>query len=588
MKQMTPAASRSDLTRRWLLGYCERGAGVRSAVVLLGSEQGLNETVHWPDSPTANAPLMSAARAAIKRGSAIALIPPVGTSDGPGRILSLPLAGDHGMFGAVAVAVQAEPADSDEALLHNLKGAAAPLVGMLQASSAPQQQADSAGLLHLQAQLLGPQPLEQAASALASALVSTLDFERVTLGLIRRHELSVVALSHSAEFAPHQGLIRTLAGAMQEAIDQDVSIVYPPPPEMPPRIVQAHAELAAQGQDSVLSIPLINAGETIGALCFERRAAIATGTVHAIEQLACMLAPLIDLKQRAEQPWHVRAGSALRDGWGGRSQRARRLGWLAGLGAALLLAVAPLTHRIGAPARLEGAVQRVLAAPADGYLHAVHVRPGDEVKVGQLLVELAQQDLLLLARKWEAELTQHENSAAAALARADRAQYALAQARAGEADAQLQLARAELERSQITAPIDGIVIKGDLSQSLGAPVKRGEVLLTLAPREAFRLMVEVDEREIGDVVVGQRGQLALAALPGERLAFSVSRVIPMAISRDGRNFFEVEASFDNPPAGLRPGLQGIAKIEAGTRPLGWIVTHRIGEWLEMTLWSWGA
>lgn len=579
---------RSAFAQRWLLGYCAGGAGVRSAVVLLGGEEGPHETVHWPDSPATSAPLMAAARAAIKRGSAVALIPPVGASDGTRRILSLPLAGDRGTLGAVAVAVESGSANSDEALLHDLQSAAAPLAGLLQESGAPlPQQSPSPWLPHLQAPLLGPQTLEQAASALASGLANSLDFERVTLGLVRRTGLNVVALSHSAEFAPHLGLIQALAGAMQEAIDQDVSIVFPPLPEAPPRIVQAHAALSSLGQGSVLSIPLINAGKPIGALCFERRAGITTETLRATERLACLLAPLIDLKQRAERPWYACAGDALRDGWSGHG-RMRRLGWLAGLGAALLLAWAPLAHRVGAPARLEGAVQRVLAAPADGYLHAAHVRPGDEVKAGQLLVELAQQDLLLLSRKWEAELTQHENNAAAALARADRAQYALAQARAGEAEAQLELTRAELARSQIAAPIDGIVIKGDLSQSLGAPVKRGEVLLTLAPRKDFRLMVEVDEREIGDVVPGRRGQLALSALPGERLAFTVGRVIPMAVTRDGRNVFEVEASFDAPPAGLRPGLRGIAKIEAGTRSLGWIATHRIGEWLQMTFWSWGV
>ncbi|MCK7581204.1 MAG: hypothetical protein MZV65_39925 [Chromatiales bacterium] len=50
----------------------------------------------------------------------------------PGRILSLPLAGGEGALGALAVALQAGPAETDEALLRDLERAAATLAGALQ------------------------------------------------------------------------------------------------------------------------------------------------------------------------------------------------------------------------------------------------------------------------------------------------------------------------------------------------------------------------------------------------------------------------------------------------------------------------
>ena len=147
----------------------------------------------------------------------------------------------------------------------------------------------------------------------------------------------------------------------------------------------------------------------------------------------------------------------------------------------------------------------------------------------------------------------------------------------------------QLTRSRVRAPFAGIVIKGDLSQSLGAPVQRGEVLLTIAPADEFRLIVEVDERDIGDVQPGQSGQLALAALPNSTLDFRVERVTPVASSKEGRNFFEVEGTFDAAAAkSLRPGLQGVAKIKAVDQPLAWIWTHRFVDWLRITVWSWGV
>jgi multidrug efflux pump subunit AcrA (membrane-fusion protein) len=260
-----------------------------------------------------------------------------------------------------------------------------------------------------------------------------------------------------------------------------------------------------------------------------------------------------------------------------------------GLGAAALLAALciPVPYRIGGEARIEGAIQRALVAPADGFLRHVHARPGDRIAADAVLVELAPDDLRLEQRKWQSELAQHENAASAALARGDRAQYAINQARADEARAQLELADSHLERARILAPFDGVVIKGDLATSLGAPVRRGDVLLTVAPGDRFRLLVEIDERDIAGVTVGQKGHVALGALAERALAFVVAKVTPVAVTRDGRNFFEVEGRLEDSPALLRPGLQGVARIEAGRHPLAWIWTHRFSETVRVALWSWG-
>jgi hypothetical protein len=37
---------------------------------------------------------------------------------------------------------------------------------------------------------------------------------------------------------------------------------------------------------------------------------------------------------------------------------------------------------------------------------------------------------------------------------------------------------------------------------------------------------------------------------------------------------------------LRPGLQGVAKIDAGQRSLLWLAGHRLSDWLQLQLWRW--
>jgi hypothetical protein len=47
----------------------------------------------------------------------------------------------------------------------------------------------------------------------------------------------------------------------------------------------------------------------------------------------------------------------------------------------------------------------------------------------------------------------------------------------------------------------------------------------------------------------------------------------------------VEGSPDEAQPNLRPGLSGVAKIEAGQRPLGWLLFHRFAAWLRLALWT---
>src|SRR5207247_5961301 len=87
---------------------------------------------------------------------------------------------------------------------------------------------------------------------------------------------------------------------------------------------------------------------------------------------------------------------------------------------------------------------------------------------------------------------------------------------------------------------------GDLSQQLGAPVEKGKVLFEVAPLDSYRLVIEVDERDIADVVVGQRGSLMLSAFPSEIIDVTVEKITPVSTAKEGRNFFRVEAQFDQP------------------------------------------
>lgn len=448
---------------------------------------------------------------------------------------------------------------------------------------------DAEAILAFQATLLSHDRFDESATACATELALKLGFDRVSIGFVEHGHVAVKAVSHSTDVRPKYEANRAIANAMEEAVDQAAVVYSVEISGGTPRVVLAHKALARATGNQVFTVPMANNHQIYGAMTFERAAnePIEKEELDYCENLGNLLGPVLLLKWQEALPWHWRLRSGLRRG------ALRMSGFLRILGYAVFIALAalaflPVQHNISAPARLEGSIQRALVAPENGFLKESHVRPGDRVKAGQLLAELDDQELQLDKRKLESELAQHENAYGTALAESNLVQLVVNQSKAEEARAQLELVEQKITRSKITAPFDGVIIKGDLRQSLGAPVQRGDVLLTIAPADAYRLVIEADERDISYIRSGQPGKVALVSLPDKSLAFDVQRITPVATTKEGRNYFEVEANLLNPAQhSLRPGLEGVAKINAGKQPFIWIWTHRVWDAIRIAIWSWG-
>lgn len=448
-------------------------------------------------------------------------------------------------------------------------------------------------LLALQATFLSHHDFKQGATALATELAIKLGLDRVSIGLISDDQTQIQAVSHTADIESKYETNRIIASAMDEAIEQARMITHPQHSGNQPYIVIAHSRLIRDTGNHVCTIPLVQNNNIFGAVTIERNAntSFDIQETATLENIISLLAPIFQLKWQVHLPWLIR----LKQSWANWKQQlftsnnARfKMGFYAISFALLASLFIPISYNVSAPARLEGSIQRALVAPENGYLQQASVRPGDNVTKGQVLVALADQELLLEKRRWESELAQYDNAYGASLAQSDRVQMAINRSKAEVAKTELSLVEGKLSRSHVLAPFDGVIIKGDLQQSLGAPVKRGDILLTISPSDSFRLMVNVDEKDISNINLDQKGQVALVSLPGKKIAFNVVRVTPVATTKEGSNFFEVEGYIKpNNQLSLRPGLEGVAKIKAGKRPLIWTLSHRITEWLSMTIWSLG-
>ncbi|MCM8624482.1 HlyD family efflux transporter periplasmic adaptor subunit [Accumulibacter sp.] len=428
---------------------------------------------------------------------------------------------------------------------------------------------------------LGPMAL-----ALVNDLASRFACERVALGIDRRGRARLQALSHSAFFEKKSQFVAALENAMDEALDQRCSVAYPPLGEGGGGIAIAHRDFA--GSRAVCSVVLASRGAGIGVLSFERQEPFTADDLCAFEAVAALLGPLLDSRLEVHRWFAGRLADKLRGTWA-HLRNPRRPGLRVALVVAtvLLLGVFFLEgeYRVSARAVVEGEVQRAAVAPFDGFLREAPVRAGFVVRQGQVLARLDDRDLLVERQRHLSEREQHGARYRDALARHERANANVALAQMQQAEAQLVLVEEKLARAEVVAPFDGIVVSGDLSQLLGSPVEQGKLLFEIAPLDAYRVILKVEDRDIRDVRAGQTGKLVLAGLAGEVLDFEVHN-IAVAEPEDGKNVFRVEARLARSDLELRPGMEGVGKISAGEQSYAWIWTHRLTDWLRLQAWTW--
>jgi RND family efflux transporter MFP subunit len=584
---LAAATTAEQLCSAWLAVLCRALVPSESGLVLMAQSDGAFVPVaaHPPDRELGH--LREIATQALQSRDAA-----LHTDDlGHVRLAYPLLAGDR-LHGAVVLELgRAAPGAVDRAL-QLVNWGAGWLLGLLYQRDLARQQRqlhEGGFLLDAVLGLLADRSPREAALALVNRLAKEFDSPQVHLARLHGRSLRLEAISHAAWYEEKVGLLRLAVQAMHEALDQRRRIVWPAEGASPDTVTAAHRLYAeAAGATALVSLPLVHDAQVQGVLTIECRQRPATATLDYFESVALGLAPALALQRAAhEGAWRRAARSwrrALTLVFGPRHPAAK-LGMAVAALALVLLAVIPIPFRIAAPATVEGAVQRAAVAPFEGYLREAPARAGDTVKAGQVLAVLDDRDLRLERVRWESELEVAQRKEREAMAAGNAVEQRLAAAQANQARAQLDLALARLERAQITAPFDGIVVRGDLSQQLGSPVEQGKVLFELAPLDAWRVILKVDERDIGHVRAGATGELVLASVPGQSWPFTVKKLTPVSVAEDGRNHFRVEAELVQGAPGLSPNMEGVGKIDAGRADALWIWTRPMVDWLRLAWWK---
>jgi RND family efflux transporter MFP subunit len=574
------------------------GTGLQRAVIVFGPpETGPFAPIAvWPEKALGSPGLVAGIERAIARKELVIEAGKRAPTDENTKrkidVIAIPLLVDEQIAGAVAVVLAHCSAAERNSAISQLTWGIAWLEVLSRRSRY------SAGdrlstVLELIATGLEHERFQASATAVATELAGILHCERVSIGFQRGRHTQVHALSHSASFVRKANVIRAVEAAMDEAIDQQATIVYPSGDAGPVQVTRAHEGLAeTHGAGAICTVPVAAGDRILGAICLERTAdePFDERTMKLCEHIGALLGPLLDIKRKDDRWLVQKAGDSIRDY--ARKLIGPRHTLLKTISYGLLIMLVFFSvfdgdYRVTADARIEGVVQRALAAPLAGYVAEANVRAGDIVKKGDVMFKLDDRELWLERLKWTSQKLQYQREYSEAVAKRDRAQANVLAAQIKQAEAQVALIEEQLRRVQVAAPFDGVVVAGDLSQSLGAPVERGDVLFELAPLNQYRVILNVNELDVGELNVGQSGALALTGLPGEKTPITVNKITPVATAEEGENFFRVEASLQHDPSGLlRPGMEGVGKVDIGERKLIWIWTHKIVYWVRMFFWSW--
>lgn len=430
---------------------------------------------------------------------------------------------------------------------------------------------------------------DEAGLALSNLVAVEFAARRVSLALYRGSRLRLCAVSSTPWLDPKSDLVVQLEAVARECADHR-------------RIVDVDggsgastlSALAAAQHCLPTALPLSGcAARPAGVLIVERAPELPLSTYEQVqlEQVARWCGPALELQAEQDRWWTGRAARHARSLLTRLADR-RRPSLLLGLGAGLLalafVLLVPVAENVTATAVVEGAREISVGAPFDGFVSRPLRRAGDVVRQGEALATLDDRQFRLDHERALAQQLQGERRYVDALSRRERAAAGMAQASVQEAAAEVALAQYRLDHATLRADADAFVVTGDLSQQVGAPVRKGQVLFRLAPIDAYRVMLHVDERDLRLIQPGQEGDMVLASDTARTRRVKVLS-IGAASASGGTNGFLVEAAVQPGSGGLatlRPGMEGVAKIEVTRAPLAQAWTRRARQWLEAAWFRW--
>ena len=428
-----------------------------------------------------------------------------------------------------------------------------------------------------------------AALAFCNGIATRFRCDRASLGWLEGGYVRLRAMSRTEQFDRQMAAAQLLETAMEECVDQDEEILWPPP-EGVTTVARDHEKFASgQKVGNLCSIPLRLDGKVVAVLLCERSEA--PFNVVELQQLRLAgdqvvrrLAELHHYDRWFGARWAADCGRYFA-GWLGPEHT-----WSKVTAIVLVLVLAALflvrvTYRVGGNFILRSDQAEYLTAPFEGYIDQVLVRAGDHVTNDEPLVTLNRDELLLDQAAAVADFARYQRQAEKDRAANNIADMRIDEAQASQAKAQLDLVLYRLDHAIMRSAFDGVIVEGDLRERIGSPVKQGDALLRVTRLDTLYAQAEIPESDIHEILQKSTGEIAFVTQPKVKFPVTIETIEPAAVTKKDGSVFLVRLQ---PERGAenwwRPGMTGLCKLTAEKRSLFWILTHRTVDFLRMKLW----
>jgi HlyD family secretion protein len=146
-----------------------------------------------------------------------------------------------------------------------------------------------------------------------------------------------------------------------------------------------------------------------------------------------------------------------------------------------------------------------------------------------------------------------------------KAKISQSQAERTRDQANLKQLEEQLSYTDITSPLDGIVLSrdvqmGDAVSSILVLGSGATLVMTLGDTSEVYVKGKVDESDIGKVYLGQPARIKVESFKDKTFFGKVTKISPMGVEKDNVTTFEVRVSINNPGGELKAEMTANAEI----------------------------
>ena len=429
--------------------------------------------------------------------------------------------------------------------------------------------------------------LELAFLSLVNEIASRFQCSHVSLGWRKGDKFKTKAISKIESFEKNSDVITSLEDVFSEVYECNEIIIYPSETN---KIVLFDCKKYFEKRKikQLVCLPIRFENEIVGVLVCEKVGEnFDNNVINSINLIINQISPWLVSLEASEKnmfaKWH--------DGFTNLTKKTFKIEHsflkLSILAVFILLVSSffiKINYRVDGTATLETDFITHISAPYDGLVVDLKVKEGEEVKKDTLLLTLDKNELRLKANESSSDIVRYDEEAQKARGNGALADMKIAFSKKQEAVSSLQRANYYLAKADIKAPYDGIIIEADKKKLVGAPVSKGDIVLKIAKIGSLYLKIKVPEKDIDDL--RHVGEFLFLSKPDIVYKIEIDKMMPIAeVDKNEGNVFILKAYINHQDEKWwRPGMSGVAKIDAGERTLFWIATHRITDFIRMNLW----